>query len=269
MFDVVDDAEKKNSVCKCYRKEVVSTFPITTTKKQSMQRVYLNTAIFVFLILIAIQWGFYQSYTSHFPHFKNANTLIHIHGALLMTWMLLLIAQPLLIHSGKAKLHRTIGKISWVLGPLIIISLFLIGRGGYFRGIEANVPEHENLTFIALDMRGLLSFALFWSLAMIHRKSPDTHMRYMIATGILAIGPGVGRGLGSNFGLTLGDALTITDVLDLVIVGVLLGIDVYRKKNYKPFLTVFLVLLIGSVLWQLRNTALWQTFAKNYAEMFY
>ena len=91
----------------------------------------------------------------------------------------------------------------------------------------------------------------------------------MIATGILAIGPGVSRGLGFNFGLGLGTAMTITDVLDLVIVGALLGIDLYRKKNYKPFLTVFLVLLIGSALWQLRDTDGWQTFAKYYAELFY
>ncbi|MBC7849748.1 MAG: hypothetical protein H7Y31_08430 [Chitinophagaceae bacterium] len=233
-----------------------------------MQKVYLNTAIFIFLVLIGVQWGFYQSYTSQFPHFKNATTLIHVHGALLMTWMLLLIVQPLLIHAGKAPLHRTIGKVSWVLGPLIIISLFLIGRGGYFRGL-GNVPEHQNLTFIVLDMRGFLSFAIFWFLAMITRKFPDSHMRYMIATGILAIGPGLSRGLGYSFGLDLGTAMTITDVLDLAIVGVLLGVDVYRKKNYKPFLTVFLVLFLGSVLWQLRNTAGWQTFAKNYAALFY
>lgn len=233
-----------------------------------MQRVYLNTAIFIFMILIAVQWGFYQSYTSQFPHFKNATTLIHIHGALLMTWMLLLIVQPLLIHLGRASLHRTIGKVSWVLGPLIIISLFLIGRGGYLRGL-GNIPEQENLTFIVLDMRGFLSFAIFWSLAMINRKLSDSHMRFMIATGILAIGPGVGRGLTHSFGLDSGIALTITDLLDLAIVGVLLSIDVYRKKNYKPFLTVFIVFLIGSVLWQLRYTGLWQTFAKYYAELFY
>ena len=234
-----------------------------------MQKVYRNTSIFILIILIGIQWGFYHPYTSQFPNFKTATTLIHIHGALLMTWMLLLIVQPLLIQSGRTNLHRSIGKISWVLGPLIILSLFLIGRGGYFRGIEANIPEHENLTFIVLDMRGFLSFAIFWSLAMINRKTSNSHMRYMIATGILAIGPGVARGLGSSFGLSLGDAITITDVLDLVIVGVLLGFDVYRKKNYKPFLTVFLVLLVGSVLWQLRDSNLWQTFAKNYAELFY
>jgi hypothetical protein len=233
-----------------------------------MQRVYLNTSIFIFVILIAIQWGFYQSYTSQFPHFKNATPLIHVHGMLLMTWILLLIAQPLLIHYGKASLHRTIGKVSWVLGPLIIILLFLVGRGGYARGI-GNVPEHENLTFIVLDMRGFLTFAIFWALAMITRKQPDAHMRYMIATGILAIGPGVGRGLDHSFGLDLGTAITITDLLGLAIVGSLLGVDMYRKKNYKPFLTVFLVLLIGSMLWQLRNTGGWQTFAKSYAELFY
>jgi hypothetical protein len=183
-----------------------------------MLQVYRNTAIFIFLILIAIQWGFYQSYTSQFPHFKNATPLIHVHGALLMTWMLLLIVQPLLIHYGRASLHRTIGKVSWVLGPLIIISLFLVGRAGFARAM-GHFPEPQNLAVVVLDMRGFLSFAIFWLLAMINRKVPDAHMRYMIATGILAIGPGVGRGLGSSFGLDFGLALTITDVLDLVIVG--------------------------------------------------
>ena len=104
---------------------------------------------------------------------------------------------------------------------------------------------------------------------MLHRKQSNTHMRYMIATGILAIGPGVGRGLSSSFGLTVWDALAITDLLDLLIIGLLLGIDLYRKKNYKPFLTVFVVLLIGSVLWQLRDSSLWQSFAKTYATLFY
>ena len=72
-----------------------------------------------------------------------------------------------------------------------------------------------------------------------------------------------------SFGLDFGTALTITDVLDLAIVGVLLAVDVYRKKSYKPFLTVFIVFLIGSLLWQLRYTNFWQTFAKNYADLFY
>ena len=119
-----------------------------------------------------------------------------------------------------------------MLGPLIITTMFLVGRGSYGRGIGV-IPEKENLAFMVLDIRGFLTFALFWALAMFYRKVPASHMRYMIATGIIAIGPGVGRGLVNSFGLGFGPALTITDALDLAIVGFLLGYDIYKKKNYK------------------------------------
>lgn len=233
-----------------------------------MLKVYRNSAIFVILIMIGIQWGFYKHYTSEFPNFVDKTTTIHIHGALLMTWLILLIVQPLLIRTGRVQLHRTIGKVSWVLGPLIIIFLFLIGRGAYLRSV-GNVPEHENLVFMALDIRGFLSFGIFWALAMIYRKNSFSHMRYMIATGVLAIGPGVGRGLVNSFDLGFGPALTITDLIGLAIVGFLLGNDIYRKKNYKPFLVVFIVLLIGALLWQVRDSAAWQSFARSYAAIFY
>ena len=184
-----------------------------------------------------------------------------------MMWMVLLIVQPLLINTGRTQLHRTIGKVSWVLGPLIIVSMFLVGRGSYVRSI-GNIPEQENLATMVLDIRGYLTFAIFWALAMFYRKNSASHMRYMIATGMLAIGPGVGRGLISS-GMDFPTALTITDVLDLVIVGTLLGFDLYRKKNYKPFLVVFIVFLIGAILWQIKDTAAWQSFAKSYAALFY
>ncbi len=185
-----------------------------------------------------------------------------------MLWLVLLIVQPLLIKTGRTQLHRNIGKVSYVLGPLIIIFLFLVGQGGYWRSI-GKVPEHDILTFIALDSRGLISFAIFWALAMLYRKQPASHMRYMIATGILAIGPGAGRGLINSFGVDFGIALTITDLITLAIVGILLGYDIYKKKNYKPFLVVFIVFLVGALLWQVRDTNSWQSFAKSYAAVFY
>lgn len=233
-----------------------------------MLKTYRNTAIFIILILIGVQWGFYKSYTSQFPNFRNMTPVIHIHGALLMSWLLLLIVQPLLIHYGKAKLHRQIGKVSFILGPLIIISMFLVGRGGYWRGVGV-IPENQNLSFMVLDIRGFIFFAIFWALAMYYRKKPDAHMRYMIATGMLGIGPGLSRGLQASFGMEIWEAMTIADVIDLAIVGVLLGYDIYKRKNYKPFLFVFTAFLIGFVLWQLRDTNAWQSFAKTYAVWFY
>ena len=233
-----------------------------------MQRVYLNTAIFMVLVVFGIQWGFYQTYISQFPKFVDKNVIIHVHGILLMMWMALLIIQPLLIGAGKARLHRTIGKSSYILGPLVIISMFLIGRSSFLRH-SGTVPEQFLLDTMVLDIRGYISFAIFWALAMIHRKNSGAHMRYMIATGIIGIGPGVGRGLINTFNIDFPTALTLTDVLDLAIVGFLLGYDIYKKKNYKPFAIVFIVFMVGAILWQLRDTAAWQSFAKTYAAWFY
>lgn len=229
---------------------------------------YRLTALFIILILIGVQWGFYRSYTSQFPTFPNVTTVIHIHGALLMVWLSLLVAQPMLIYFKKAKLHRSIGKVAYVLGPLIIISLFLVGKGAYWRGLEF-VSETDMLSTLVLDMRGLFSFAIFWALAISYRKTPAAHMRYMIATGILGIGPGVGRGLMASFDFSLYAALTATDVIDLVIVGVLLSYDLVKKNDFKPYLIVFSVLLVGKVLWQISYSDLWQTFARTYVELFY
>ncbi len=232
------------------------------------QNVYRNTAIFIILIIIGAQWGFYIPYTSQFPTFKDSTMIIHIHGALLMIWLLLLVVQPMLIHLNKAKLHTTIGKSSYVLGPLIILFIYLVGKGSFNRSI-GKIPEEMNLAIMALDVRGLFSFAIIWALAMINRKTPSAHMRYMIATGILGIGPGVGRGLINSFDFSLWSALAITDVLGLVIVGVLLCVDIVKKNNYKPFLVVFMLLLVGAIIWQLRDSSLWQTVARNYVALLY
>ena len=232
-----------------------------------MQKVYRNTAILIILIMFGIQWGFYQVYTSQFPNFVDKTVTIHVHGVVLMMWMVLLIVQPLLISTGRTKLHRNIGQVSWVLGPLVIFMLFLVGRNSFIRH-SGQVPENQMLEDVVLDMRGWISFAIFWALAMIYRKDSASHMRYMIATGIIGIGPGVGRGL-ISLGVDFGTAITITDTIEVVIPAVLLGYDIYRKKNYKPALTILVVFLIGGLLWQIRATDAWQSFAKAYASLLY
>jgi hypothetical protein len=233
-----------------------------------MSHAYRNTIIFIILVLAGVQWGFYYNYTSKFPEFKGVSNLTHIHGMLMMSWLILLIVQPLLIMTGKQKLHRTIGKSSYVLGPLIIATLFLIGRHAYHSDLKL-APEHINLAVRALDIRGFFSFAIFWSLAMINRKNSDAHMRYMIGTGILAIGPGIGRGLMGAFNLSLWDSITITDSIDMALALILLGFDVFRNKNYKPYLVILLVMIASALLWQFRLSAPWQAFAGKWADLFY
>lgn len=233
-----------------------------------MPNVLKYTPLFILLIILGAQWGFYQNYTSQFPNFINKTNVIHIHGALWMTWLVLLVIQPLLISTGRADLHRKLGKVSYVLGPLLILFLFLAGRESYHK-FMASAPEPVALKFLVLDSRGLFSFTILWTLAMLYRKDPASHMRYMIATGILAIGPGFGRGLTNSFHFDFDTVFKILDLVNLALVGGLLINDWIKKRNTKPFLVVFLVFLIGAFLWQVRNTDAWQSFAKSYASLFY
>lgn len=233
-----------------------------------MLKMYRYTSVFIIIIIIGVQWGFYKHYTSQFPDFINKTYTIHIHGALWMTWLSLLVLQPVLIATGRTTLHRRIGKVSYVLGPTLIFFLYLAGRESYWK-IMNSATEPVALKFIVLDSRGFFSFAVFWTLAMLYRKNPAAHMRYMIATGILAIGPGIGRGLVNSFNLDFDMVFKTLDLINLAIVGFLLGVDLYKRKNYKPFLVVFIVFLVGTILWQIRYTDTWQSFAKAYASIFY
>jgi hypothetical protein len=229
---------------------------------------YRYTPVLVIIVILGAQWGFYKYYTSQFPNFIDKSYTIHIHGALWMTWLTLLAIQPILILNGRKELHRTIGKVSYVLGPTLILFLFLAGQESYWRIIK-NETEHEALKFISLDSRGLISFTIFWTLAMVKRKQPAAHMRYMIGTGILAIGPGFGRGFVNSFGFDFAVVFTLLDVVALMLVGSLLAYDMYKKQNHGPFLVILICLLIGAFLWQIRDSATWQAIARIYAANFY
>jgi hypothetical protein len=233
-----------------------------------MLKLYKFTPLFIIVVILGVQWGFYKPYTSQFPDFINKSYAIHIHGALWMTWLCLLVAQPLLIWKGRNELHRTIGKVSYVLGPALILFLFLAGKESYWK-ILKSATEHEALKFIVLDSRGLISFIIFWTLAMLKRKEPAAHMRYMIGTGILAIGPGFGRALVYTFDLDFGIVFTILDMANVVLVGMLLANDIRNKQNYRPFLVVLITFIVGAFLWQIRDSVIWQATAKSYASIFY
>jgi hypothetical protein len=72
---------------------------------------------FLFLILLVLA-GFYSSYFLVF--FQPTPSIIHIHFTLMTLWIVMLIVQPFLIKYKKVAIHRMLGKISYVLVPLVL-----------------------------------------------------------------------------------------------------------------------------------------------------
>jgi hypothetical protein len=109
---------------------------------------------------------------------------------------------------------------------LIVITAWLIAQLGYHRGSDN--PKLARAVMV-LDLRGLLFFTLLYVLALSYRKITAYHMRFMIGTGLLMIGPGFGRALINSFGMSLWDSTTYTDYAAIFITMALLTYDILKK----------------------------------------
>lgn len=192
-----------------------------------MERSYRYVGYFFVLFLPIIAVAFHKSYGSRFPNFEPGYDItIHIHAFLASVWMLTLIVQPLLVTYKKVRWHRLIGKISYVTFPLLILSfipgiLKIINEGAY------------KYTFFAVADCIMLIF--LYTLAMIYRKNSPKHMRFIIASSLVILGPTIGRIGPVIFGLSVVVAQTVQYAIIFAILIGLILYDRYNSKDSKPY----------------------------------
>ncbi|AUD01913.1 hypothetical protein [Spirosoma pollinicola] len=233
-----------------------------------MENSYKNIGYFFILIWIFALIGFHQTYTVFFPSFKGFRWEQHVHGATLMAWFFMLIVQPFLIKYGKYDWHRALGKIGYVLAPLVCFSILEVSRMVYLRE-TAHRPENEVLAQLSLDIPTILTFALFALLAFVYQKQAAAHMRYMIATSLLMIGPGLGRALIIFGGVPFPISVMFVLALSTLIALVFLLLDIRNRKSPIPFLVIFLVIGLNLLCWLFQTSGWWLSFAKTFASIFF
>ena len=191
-----------------------------------MEKEYRNIG-FIFLLFIPLTFlGFYKTYFVLSPEFVGTvDGYTHIHAFTASLWITLLIVQPLLIRSKNFSLHRTFGKISYLVFFALILSFIPQMIKEYGKGL---FPLNASFD-IALLM-------LFYILAIKHKKDVAIHMRYMIAIALIFVGPTLGRII---FFLLELEHLGPLQIPYLIVIAILLGLIFWDKKNgrnYKPYL---------------------------------
>lgn len=145
--------------------------------KISRKVFYVKAYLYFILAALVVVVGFFPSY---FKRLAVTDSAHHLHGITATLWIMLLIIQPFLYREGNIKWHRKIGKVSFVLVPLVIVGglnmvhLMLIGKTNY----PPIIPYQ--LAFI--DFFTLLQFLLFYVLAIVRRRDIQHHARYMVCT---------------------------------------------------------------------------------------
>jgi hypothetical protein len=185
---------------------------------------------------------------------------------LMTLWIFMLITQPFLIKYHKRALHRLIGRISYVLVPVLLIFAFLAMRLEYYRHLDEIhqqvtkglkiYTDAEVLQQAAKSPIGIFYFtwfALFYTLAIVNRRTSSLHARYMLATSLTLLGPTVDRILGINFGVeNIGGVISSYVISFLIadLILILLLINDFRNKvPIRTLATCLVIYITGQLLY--------------------
>jgi hypothetical protein len=121
----------------------------------------------------------------------------HIHAAALAGWCALLIAQSFLIRAGHRTWHRRLGRWSYLVGPAVSLSILVLN---HHRSQTREINDFRLWLFTS-NIGDAVLFFVCWALAMVNRKTPIVHARYMVCTAVTFIPPVFDR-LISRYALT-------------------------------------------------------------------
>lgn len=140
------------------------------------------------LLLTLSAVAFWPAYLSKMG---AAESYTHAHAALGTAWLVLLAAQPLLIHAGLRAQHRHLGRAGVVVGIAFVVSGVLVAHRSVARMTAEQFAREGAFVYLPLAMAVVFAAAL--ALALRWRSSPAVHARFMACTALPLLDPLLAR----------------------------------------------------------------------------
>lgn len=216
---------------------------------------------FFIVVLLFTLLGFFPTYFIHFPRFEGFAWAYHFHAFIAMVWIGMLIAQAFLIRAKKYSIHRLVGRASYFVMPLLLFSFFLMGRATYYKNIQVNnLSQPDALAgLIGSGLPDILFIGILYSLGIIYRKKTAWHIRFFTCTGIVILGPGLGRFAFVNFQPQVAGIFMAANFLLLPLVWLI--VDIVKKRSPVPLLVFIGITIMAAVKDGFGHSDAWQGFA--------
>lgn len=185
--------------------------------------------------------------------------LLHLHGWVMSTWVVLFVVQTQLVAAHRVDLHRRLGMFGMVLFVLVPI----MGVAAAIHGAQlGHTPGPPPLVFLSVPLFNVAAFTLLGGTGLaLRRRHNDWHQRLMLAATLNLLPPAVGRIAKEythlpNLPLAFGAAL-------VVLLGCIVVDTVRHRRLHPAFVFAFLVTLAwqGAALGFSRTLA-WQHVAQ-------
>jgi len=220
------------------------------------RRLYILAAIVTPLIVLA---GFARTYYLK-PFFNTPDLpgrIVHLHGIVMTTWVLLFITQVSLVATRRTRVHQRLGIAGGVLAALVVIvgvltALFAAARG--------HTPGPPALAFLVVPLGDMLVFSVLIGLALYFRRKLQVHKRLMLLAAINLLTPAIAR-IPLSF-IANGGPLAFFGLTDLVLLAFVAYDTVKHRRLHPVFLwgSIFIIAMQPLRL-LLAGTSVWMNFA--------
>lgn len=116
--------------------------------------------------------------------------VVHLHGFVFFTWMVLLVSQSLLVNVRNMALHRSLGTFGIGLGTAVIIlgSLITLLSLTPYETYDRDAAGLTYLSFLAV-----ITFTCLFIMAIRNIRQPEKHKRLILFATIVMLPPGINR----------------------------------------------------------------------------
>lgn len=183
-------------------------------------------------------------------------SIVHFHGLVFTSWVLLFIVQTALIASRRVKVHQRLG----IAGAILAAVMIVIGTGTAIAGARAGSapPGVEPLSFLVIPLGDMVLFTIFIGTALQQRRKKEAHKRLMFLAYIAILTAAVARWPGV---LPLGPLAFYGFTFLFLLAGIAYDL-VTRRQVHRTYMWggALLVLSVPARL-ILSETSLWLAFA--------
>lgn len=191
-----------------------------------------------------------------------ADGYTHAHAVLGTGWLLLLVAQPLLINASRRWLHRLLGRFGLMVGVAFLGSSILMAHRSVARMADDQFAREGYFVYLPLAMAAI--FAISVSLAILWRHNAAAHGRFMAATALPLLDPLFARLLYFYVPPLPAEALYqvpafALSITMLLVMLVSLPATSPARRTFRYFAAVVTVLMLG--FFMVPHTTVWLSFA--------
>jgi hypothetical protein len=154
------------------------------------RRIFIPAALLATALAVV---GFWRTYFSQLIVGQiDEPAIVHIHTAVMVTWLALFIGQVWLAASGRVRLHVRLGPWLMTFGIVVVVAGLLVTSEGFAsRLARGDVARAQRWLFGPL--RDVVFFVPFLIAGWLYRRRPDVHKRVMLVATTILVLPAISR----------------------------------------------------------------------------